>query len=210
MAALRYSANEITPPHPTRLKLINTTVTLLDTMRPNEITVEMILQQSGISKGSLYHHFEDAEELFEAAEIARFIKSVDEAVAKLETAIKQATTAEELAETIRQSTRSTQRPGLASLRLERARTLGRTLGNERFRKALGREQQRATYAIADIIQEAKAKGLVKKSVDPQVFAVFIQAYSLGRAVDDITYDPISEKDWNELINEIVISHLIQF
>ena len=210
MAALRYSANEFTPPHPTRVKLIETTVSLLDQLRPNEITVEMILQQSGISKGSLYHHFEDAEELFEAAEIARFIQSVDEAVAKLETAIKLATTPEELAETIRLSTRSTQRPALAPLRLERARTLGRTLGNERFRKALGREQQRATYAIADIIQEAKVKGLIKKSVDPQVFAVFIQAYSLGRAVDDISYDPIAEKDWNELINEIVITHLIQF
>ncbi len=94
--------------------------------------------------------------------------------------------------------------------MERARTLGRTLGNERFRKALGREQQRATYAIADIIQIAKDKGLVKDGVEPHVFAVFIQAYSLGRAVDDITYNPILEQDWNEMINQIVINYLIKF
>lgn len=210
MAAIRFSSTELTPPHPTRQKLIETTVSLLDTLRPAEITVEMILQQSGISKGSLYHHFEDVEELFEAAEISRFILSVDQAVEKLQAAIEVATTPEELAETIRQSTRSTQRPGLAPLRLERARTLGRTLGNERFRKALGREQQRATYAIADIIQTAKSKGLIKEHVNPQAFAVFIQAYSLGRAVDDITYDPISEPDWGNMINEIVINYLIKF
>ncbi|MFZ9750906.1 MAG: TetR/AcrR family transcriptional regulator, partial [Candidatus Nanopelagicales bacterium] len=77
MAEIRFSSTELTPPHPTRQKLIETTVSLLDTLRPAEITVEMILQQSGISKGSLYHHFEDVEELFEAAEISRFILSVD-------------------------------------------------------------------------------------------------------------------------------------
>lgn len=210
MSNIRFSSTELTPPHPTRQKLIETTVALLDQQRPNEITVEMILQQSGISKGSLYHHFEDVEELFEAAEISRFIVSVDQAVAKLSAAIDSAGTPEEAAEEIRKSTRSTQRPALAPLRLERARTLGRTLGNERFRKALGREQQRATYAIADIIQSAKDKGLIKDNVNPQVFAVFIQAYSLGRAVDDITYDPIAEDDWNEMINQLVIGYLIKF
>ena len=63
--------------HPTRTKLIQTTVTLLDEFRPAEITVDMILHESEISKGSLYHHFQDVEELFEAAEISRFIDSVD-------------------------------------------------------------------------------------------------------------------------------------
>jgi hypothetical protein len=43
-----------------------------------------------------------------------------------------------------------------------------------------------------------------------VFAVFIQAYSLGRVVDDFTYDPIAELDWNTLINDIVIKYLINF
>jgi len=210
VAPIKFSSTELTPPHPTRQKLIETTVALLDELRPNEITVDMILHQSGISKGSLYHHFEDAEELFEAAEIARFITSVDQAVAKLQAAVEVAATPEELAQTIRASTRSTQRPALAPLRLERARTLGRTLGNERFRKALGREQQRATYAIADVLQIAVNKGLVKDGVKPQVVAVFIQAYSLGRAVDDITYDPISEQDWNNMIDEVVINYLIKF
>jgi AcrR family transcriptional regulator len=210
VTTIKFTSSALTPPHPTRQKLIETTVALLDELRPNEITVDMILQQSGISKGSLYHHFEDVEELFEAAEIARFIVSVDQAVFKLQAAIEIATTPEELAETIRASTRSTQRAILSPVRLERARTLGRTLGNERFLKALGREQQRATYAIADIIEIAKSKGLIKENVNPQVFAVFIQAYSLGRVVDDITYDPISEEDWNQMINELVINYLIKF
>ncbi len=81
MVALNYSSSGLTAPHPTRQKLIETTAALMDQLRPSEIIVEMILQHCGISKGSLYHHFEDVEELFEAAEISRFITSVDDAVA---------------------------------------------------------------------------------------------------------------------------------
>ena len=57
--------------HPTKALLIATTVTLLDTKLPNEIAVDEILEASGISKGSLYHHFEDLGELLEIAQVER-------------------------------------------------------------------------------------------------------------------------------------------
>ena len=49
--------------HPTKSLLISTTVKLLGTRLPGEIAVDEILDASGISKGSLYHHFEDLGEL---------------------------------------------------------------------------------------------------------------------------------------------------
>ncbi len=57
--------------HPTKTHLIETAVKLLDTQLPHEIAVDEILDKSGISKGSLYHHFEDLAELLEAAQVAR-------------------------------------------------------------------------------------------------------------------------------------------
>ena len=58
--------------HPTKALLISTTVKLLDTKLPNEIAVDEILETSGISKGSLYHHFEDLSELLEVAQVERY------------------------------------------------------------------------------------------------------------------------------------------
>lgn len=66
--------------HPTKALLISTTVTLLDTKLPNEIAVDEILEASGISKGSLYHHFEDLGELLEIAQVERYAAWVDRSV----------------------------------------------------------------------------------------------------------------------------------
>ena len=52
--------------HPTKTHLIETAVALLEEKMPHEIAVDEILEKSGISKGSLYHHFEDLAELLES------------------------------------------------------------------------------------------------------------------------------------------------
>ena len=63
--------------HPTKSSLIDCAADLLDKYRFDEITVEMVLDRSNISKGSLYHHFEDLAELLEAAQVARYADWVD-------------------------------------------------------------------------------------------------------------------------------------
>ena len=57
--------------HPTKTALIEATRELLETNARKDISTEQILNKSGISKGSLYHHFEDLEELVEAAMLLR-------------------------------------------------------------------------------------------------------------------------------------------
>lgn len=46
------------PEHPTRLYLIQTVEELLTTRPIYEVGSELVLAASGVSKGSLYHHFE--------------------------------------------------------------------------------------------------------------------------------------------------------
>ena len=55
--------------HPTKAVLVRTVVELLDTQMPSEIHADNVLEISGISKGSLYHHFEDLGELVETAQV---------------------------------------------------------------------------------------------------------------------------------------------
>ena len=69
--------------HPTKALLISTTVTLLESKLPGEIAVDEILDASGISKGSLYHHFEDLGELLEAAQVEIYAAWVDRSVEAL-------------------------------------------------------------------------------------------------------------------------------
>ena len=66
--------------HPTKKLLVETVVNLLDSQRPSEILAEDVLEISGVSKGSMYHHFEDLQELVEIAQLIRYSKWIDASI----------------------------------------------------------------------------------------------------------------------------------
>ena len=189
--------------HPTRLKLIETVLTLRHSQTYEDITVEQVLDVSGISRGSLYHHFSDFFDLIEAAEIVRFTKYVDVSIARISDAMAKAQTRAELSEGIREITRETQSVQMHSIRMDRIAALARAQGNPRFQKALGVEQDRLTQALADLVSQAQIKGFADPALDPHSVAVFIQAYTLGRAVDEISDSEKNHEAWNHLIDLVV-------
>lgn len=186
--------------HPTREKLIDTMATLLDSDDPEHITAEQVLTISGISKGSLYHHFADFEELLEAALISRFIRNVDASVSAIAEIVLQAQTKADMQESLRQINIDQQRQDRMEFRLERARAAGLARSSERFKTALGLEQQRVTDAFTDLIREGQNKGWFSQDIDPHAAAVFTQAYTLGRVVDDIAPKKVDQDKWIALIN----------
>ena len=189
--------------HPTKTHLIETAVALLENRVPNEIAVDEILDKSGISKGSLYHHFEDLAELLEAAQVARYADWVDRSIALIVAIISKAKTKEELFEGVKKMTLLTQSAEFKNFRYERARTIGNSQGHLRFQNLLAAEQERLTSGLTDIIREVIEKGYFRKDLDPHVAAIFIQSYTLGKIVDDIVTDPVNSKDWDNFIDHMV-------
>lgn len=194
-------------PHPTRERLIATMADLLDQKAPEQINVDEVLNVSGISKGSLYHHFEDFSDLLEVAYLRRFAAYVDLSSDSIAEIIATSTSRDELLNGLREITRRTQAPDLASLRLERLRAIGLAGGNERFRARLAVEQQRLTDALADLVREAQVKGWCRPDFDPHVIAVFIQAYTLGRVLDEISENPVDNDQWVAFIDHMVSATL---
>lgn len=194
-------------PHPTRERLIATMADLLDKKAPEQINVDEVLNVSGISKGSLYHHFEDFSDLLEVAYLRRFAAYVDLSSDAIAEIIATSTSRDELLNGLREITRRTQAPDLASLRLERLRAIGLAGGNERFRARLAVEQQRLTDVLADLVRESQAKGWCRPDFSPHVIAVFIQAYTLGRVLDEIAESPIDNDEWVAFIDHMVSATL---
>ena len=189
--------------HPTRERLLLTTVELMDTENPEKVGVEMVLEKSGISKGSLYHHFEDFPSLLEAALVYRFHRVVDSSIALIANTVATATTREEFFADMEKVTAITHSREMTAIRFERARALGHAGTSERFREALGGEQQRLTLAFADLVREAQNQGWVTNDIDPMAAAVFIQAYTIGKLIDEVTAEPVDEQEWLKLIHRMV-------
>jgi AcrR family transcriptional regulator len=194
-------------PHPTRERLIDTMISLLDQKAPEQINVDEVLSVSGISKGSLYHHFEDFSDLLEVAYLRRFAAYVDLSSEAIAEVIATSTSRDEMLTGLRAITRRTQAPDLASVRLERLRAIGLAGGNDRFRARLAVEQQRLTDALADLVREAQVKGWFRSDFPPHVVAVFVQAYTLGLVLDEITESPVDNDEWVAFIDHMLTASL---
>ena len=194
--------------HPTKARLIETTVALLEDQFPEAIQVDEILEKSGISKGSLYHHFEDLGELLEAAQVARYAVWVDRSIGLITPILSGAKTRDDIINGLRQATLYTQSSEYKATRFQRARTLANSETSIRFQKALGIEQDRLTTALEDLVQEAKNKELFRSDIDPRVVAVFIQSYTLGKIVDDIAPNPMVQEKWDEFIVNMLVATMV--
>jgi AcrR family transcriptional regulator len=194
--------------HPTKARLIETTVALLEDQFPESIQVDEILEKSGISKGSLYHHFEDLGELLEAAQVARYAVWVDRSIGLITPILSGAKTRDDIINGLRQATLYTQSSEYKATRFQRARTLANSETSIRFQRALGLEQDRLTTALEDLVQEAKNKELFRSDIDSRVVAVFIQSYTLGKIVDDIVPNPMVQEKWDEFIVNMLVATMV--
>lgn len=194
--------------HPTKTRLIETTAELLENQFPQDIQVDEILEKSGISKGSLYHHFEDLGELLEAAQVFRYAAWVDRSIGLIVPVLSSVKTRDEIIEGLRVLTKYTQSAEYRATRFSRARTLANSESSDRFRKALGIEQERLTAALEDLVAEAKNKGLFKAHLNARVIAIFIQSYTLGKIVDDIVPEPVLQEKWDEFILDMLVNTMV--
>jgi hypothetical protein len=198
------------PYHPTKNALIEATRELLKTNALKDISTEQILTKSGISKGSLYHHFEDLEELVESAMLLRYTEWVDASIKAITQVLQVVKSPEDVYKGLVTITQQTQDPKRRSDRIYRAEVIGAATSSPRLAKNLGAQQQRLTDALADLVRETQAKGFFHQDIDPHVLAVFIQAYTFGKVVDDFSDTPMESENWNALINDFLKKTLLKF
>lgn len=189
--------------HPTKDELIRTAVKLMDNLALDEITSEKVLEISGISRGSLYHHFEDFGELIELAQVRRFAYFVNFTIEELTTLFSEVDDRDELIKRSLELSREFQAPELSNIRIERLTAISRVINNSRMTTALGAEQDRLTETIANLYQALKDRGLGNPLLQPRTAAVLFQAYALGRSVDDFTPHMMDQENWLYAVGMII-------
>jgi AcrR family transcriptional regulator len=190
----------------TKEKLVATVLEMLESRPPEELRVEEVLEVSGISTGSLYHHFDDFGHLVETALIRRYIEILETAAELVEEVLDQLITGDDLKLAATGAVRRFAEFNTAEVRFERARILGMCDSHPRMRQALGEAQQAATDRITAIFEaEQQGSGRVNPNLDPGTLAVFIQSYALGRIVDDIVPNPMDQEQWLRLIETLMVN-----
>ena len=188
------------PNHPTRALIVEAAADLLKTGGVAKFHVDDVLAATGLTRGAVYHHFHNVDDLVESALLATFAEGINANIELVRGALSAATTADEFrAGVLRANLVYAQNEHLRQVRRLRAHAMASVAATERLGGALGKEQRRLTDAYVDLITEAQRRGWVRESLEPEALAVFVQAYSFGVIVDDISERHIGADSWAQII-----------
>lgn len=187
-------SNETQAEHPTKQMLLSIAVELLKEQGPVDFRVDDLLDRSGLTRGAVYHHFENVDDLIESALVASYSEGVEETVRFIRGVLASATTFEQFRDGLFQANQNYVRnEDLRVLRRLRAFTLANS--GIRLVSSLAAEQQRVTDEYVAVIVTAIGRGWIKKSIDPRALAVFVQAYSFGVIIDDVSTTHVGADEW---------------
>jgi hypothetical protein len=88
-------------------------------------------------------------------------------------------------------------------RQERALTIGRAITSPRMSVLLQGEQQRLTDALVQLIKDAQSRKLCNAEIDSHALAVLMQAWTLGKIVDDLSESPVDNDAYLALVNRVI-------
>ena len=202
-SVLAWLNGDVRTVHPTKQLLLDTAVSLIDQFGPQGFTVDNLLDASKISKGSLYHHFEDFHDVIEQAQVTRFARYVDEDVRVLTSLLTSASSREELGQRFTEVIMASAALERAEARADRATIVGLSRHSKKLADALALEQQRLTDSLADVAREMQERGWINADLDVYALATFVQAYSLGLVLNDVTEKPLSSQQWSTFVATVL-------
>lgn len=189
--------------HPTKRALIESARELIGIHGVDNLTVDMVLLHSKVSKGSLYHHFEDFDSLIHEVQLRKFSEFVEEGINFLEQAFGMATNPEELRANLNAVSALAHHPDRAPMRIERARVFGTSGTSLSFTQALAKEQERLRQRGEDLIAEAQSRGWVNSNLSSRALSSFILGFTFGRVLDDVCETRVIPDEWNEIVRQFM-------
>ena len=194
--------------HATHRALIDCGVELAKEFGMYGFTVEQLLTTSGISKGSLYHHFEDFVDLVECVQVRIFTEYVELDISAIQRALDAATDRDKFMQLISAITRTAMQPQRAISRIQRARIISATQGRERFAARIGHEQKLLNDQMTRVISVGQERGWVKPHLDAHALSIFVQGYAFGLILNDVAEEKAVADDWVAIIDMIMTNALL--
>lgn len=185
--------------HPTRKLLLDATDALFEKHHPDMITGQMILRPSGVSHGSLYHHFEDASDVVETVMLDRFFDRAMKDIHNIKSVVFNAKDRPSYIEAVSAITVEVQSTKNSAKRIERVNLLAYAASRPRMLTKLAEKQQAVSVDFADTMVYAQQRGWINQNLSPLSLSVFFQALTLGRVLDDISSKHTAPDDWNQIV-----------
>jgi AcrR family transcriptional regulator len=165
------------------------------------IRIPEICDATGVNYGSVYHHFGSREGVIDAAYDMIFSRLVEEDLELFEQVNDSVETLEEYV-TVMQPIVATLSSGPArkKRRAIRIRIVAAAATRPRLKELIGETQARLTNELRRLTEMAQKKEWLRDDIPAEVFAVFFQILVFGRALDDVSKEPVDEELWESSLS----------
>ena len=172
----------------------------------NEIKSENVLTRSGISRGPLYHHFSNFDDLIETAQSQIFLKSVTTLVAELTQVIESSSDSELVREEVRNLVaKSSMNPSLQQL-TQRIGIIHNASSLNSLHHQLGETQEKLTKEWMAVYQLCVDKGWADSNIDARAVAILMQSTFIGRILDNLSSLHMKPDNWVQVLLRLFDSY----
>ncbi|MFM8236766.1 MAG: TetR/AcrR family transcriptional regulator [Actinomycetota bacterium] len=188
--------------HPTRARILDAAVAVLNDDGFDRFSVQRVLERAEVSRATLYNHYADVDTLIEAALAATFGQELRQNRDALSRLVETAPDLIGFRAAFRTFVDALGRIP-ATVRFRRTHTLALTANRPALAAAISAAQDEITAAYEAAIRDAQARGFIRTEFDPHTLAVLVQSLGIGRIVDDTSTDSIGNERWAEMYFDVI-------
>ena len=181
--------------HPTAQKLVDTVIIMLETTPYTRIKSETVLARSGISRGPLYHHFQDFNDLISEAHTQIYRSTADQFTHDIYDGAKSATSFEDALRSFMRALDALAALDSASQRRILLGVLHDAISSPVLREDIGAIQEVVTERWIKIHELCKSRGWATDKSEGKVVALSMEAALFGCTLDDLSPDQLEREIW---------------
>lgn len=189
--------------HDTVRAAVEATAGLLDRHPAHKVTLEAVRRRSGVSQGSLSHHFGTRDGLVAAAQVERYVRSCSSDAAFLSRLEGSMTGPEPFARVMLGLLDDILTPERREARWMRIAAVASGLGNDELLATLRHCYSALTDQMTVFAVEARDNGVLNPDIDPRTMAALLSIQAQGLVLDDLSGDAGSASGWLHLHTRLV-------
>lgn len=194
--------------HPTAQALLDAARRQIETRTEHDFRIDEILAEVGASPSSLYHHFGSREGLMEAAWVDWAQANAEADVAAIERALAEAADSEDAVERVVEVVREAQSSQRADRRTQRLTVYAAAARRPSVRAEIGRIEAETNDRYREVLERARARGVLGGPVDLAVLPVFVRAFTFGKVTNEMSSAPVDHVDWCAVVEQVVRALLV--
>lgn len=184
-----------------RAQLVDVALRIILERGIDALRLDDVVREVGVTKGSLYWHFEDRQGLIKAAITEQIRRFSAETVAGVSDAIAQSSNKEQYLSRLMPYIVDPYNSQLVRERWGRLAILVETQNDPELKAMMHDVQSRHLEVVVELMTDAQARGYLREDLDPRAVAVALSVINIGSNIIDVLGDSAPEPDawWNLML-----------